>query len=411
MVNSYNQNTEEKQSETTFKSVAFESGLYEEPFEALRDYLKCFMNCKVCFICSCNNFLTFKEFCDSLYLKAVYVFSDDEQTIKNFDEVIDVANQVDIIVCLDAQSVNYSKKLSMALKVACQYFFLYMPPIDVFLPYYDEFNGEDIVRCFCSPIKNYIIAYTLPEQTDRQSLITCFASILSYYTIFLEVYVNAHLFKQKLDDSFLCKFDFYTNKIDQLLHEIYFMPADYLDKLYAFCLDFSAFIECFKDVFNKEKTFALLYKYLTPKTKLTEFELSCFSAQIFSHIYLDFFKNNQNFSYNYCSLEKKEAMYAKYFASCTCYAQNCHIQKEDEVVYLINRFSSKLYNKCKTFVNMFDKFIDASLDLYADSGYALIKELNKKAIVRTIYFVPDFCANKSLLKVIQDYGILDSIAE
>ena len=77
--------------------------------------------------------------------------------------------------------------------------------------------------------------------------------------------------------------------------------------------------------------------------------------------------------------------------------------------YILARFGEKLHKKCTSFACIVDKLIDNALNLYVDCGYSLYKTFDRQQTLNAIYFTPYFILNKSLLKVISNYGIFDNI--
>ena len=389
------------------RQLFFESGVYDDGFEVLKDYLNSnYASCKVCFISCSQDYLLYKAFVEKLSVQGIYILSDDVATNNNLLEVQNVCADCDLLVCLDYSSVNYCKKMQTKLKINCFYFFASVPPIDVFLPFFHEFDGKQYSLVACNSVKSYIINYTDAKSTSRQGLIPCFCSLIAYYCAFLDCYINSYLFSKKLDETFSSRFERFSNLLSNALNQIRFMPSNFVDNLYALTLDFVDFaLE--ENITNlPSMCLSSVYIYLT-KQKVSTQEVAMFASQIFVHLYSDFFAKFKHFSNTGVNIQKKQEMYKKYLKS--DYFVDEGRKEKEQTSYLLMRFSKKLQQKCASFCTLVDKFVDKLLDLYEDSGYSLYKNFDKDKILLALYFVPDLIKDKSLLHILCDYGILDSI--
>ena len=397
-------NNEEEKIKTTFSS-----GVYDDGFEALSCYLQNYASTKVCFLLAGINYLLYKPFIEKLNCKSVLLLSDDNATNSNLTEVSSVCFDCSLIVCMDYISVNFCKKLQQKLKINCFYFFQNVPPVDAFLPYYYEFNGKEYKQVACKGATNYIICYTLPKNMDRKSIIPCVCSIISYYFCFIDLYINSHIFGVKLSANYSQTFALCTKKLSSILKNFRFMPNDFIDELYALVLQFYNFIMQ-ENLQTTSYCFASVYQYLKGFYGANFYEVGMLATQIFVHLYKDFFLTQVKT--NDClgvSVQKKQLMHAKFFNNRNFNADAICLEDREEMDYILARFGEKLHKKCTSFACIVDKLIDNALNLYADCGYSLYKTFDRQQTLNAIYFTPDFILNKSLLKVISNYGIFDNI--
>lgn len=386
----------------------FESGIYDDGFGALKQYLSDYVGCKVCFLQSCENYLSNKSFVEECGVQAFFLLSDDSATMRNFLEVSKVCGDCTLIVCMDISSINYAKMLNVRLKINCFYFFAYLPPVDAFFPYYLVFDGNQYLKKPCNAVKNYIVCYSGGVVQDKSVLIPCVSSLLCAFCSFLDIQINNHIFGTSLPANYKDNFIYFTKTLFYLFKQIHDMKEDFLDVMHALSLDFANFFNS-QNISLQPYCFASIYQYLQSGKKSNFYESGMIASQIIVHLYQDFFnKYNVQNSFKF-SVHKKKQMHAKFFNDCSYNVQLKSLQEYDIIIYLINRFKKKLGKKCSSFASIVDRLVNYALDLYADCGYSLYKNFDKQKTLQALYFTPDFTLDKTLLNVINDYGIFDNI--
>lgn len=390
------------------KIASIESGLYENGEEKLREYInENYCGCKVCYVCESLNYVKFSNLTKGFDSESIFLLSDDDATKKYLDNVKNVIENSSLIVCLDNDSVDFAKYVSEVCQEYCLFYFEKMPTLDCFLPVRKSERCE-LSLVNCNPIKHYIICYHSPNELNREDLIDSIFSCFAYLCNFLEEVLNTILFRKRLSEKFKNDFLSILQKLNEFLHQIYFMPEDFLDNYLIFLEEFaSILIEQEMEFETKENIFANVFNYLCRKKDLSMSEVRIVGAQAFCRIYYQFFNSLDEIQLNYFDIQKKLELLDQYFQGVEYELDNYVQMDMEEVVYLLSKHKDKISKKVHSYVKMLEQMLDRALDLYDDSGYLFSKKLNQEMALKAIYFTPDFLKGESLLKIIRDFGVLD----